>query len=306
MKRLQKGLWTGLCLSALTSGVLAQVWEENRSDSQVVPDENNTGDVTVVTPSEPRPGGEGRGRGGFRNMSEEERAAFRERWNNMSEEERTAQRERRTNNMTEEERAAFRERRSRGEGGARGGEEGSGGAFAGPTGPTIPTAPTGSTGPTSPRGAGGGRTGMEGGGQRGPRGGGMAPLGGGGRQSVASPRSGSGGMRGTRSSGDVLRAVNVPERYQPLVTNSPFMSAEYRASLLNSMNAGRRELLFTGLSKPGGEWLFGLEERRQDRTYWMASGESDNGIEILQFDETERTLTVSIDGREFILRFSTQ
>ncbi len=202
-----------------------------------------------------------------RNMSEEERAAFRERLNNMS----------------EEERAAFREqwRATRGAGG--GGQGGTGGPRGG--------------------GPGGQMGGRSGGGARG----GGAPAMGGGQQGGPSRGSGmSGGARGQRSDAGVLRAPSLPEKYQPLVTNSPFMSAEYRASLMNSMNAGRRELLFTGLSRPGGVWWFGLEERRQNRTYWMSEGESDNGIEIRQFDETARALTVSIDGREFILRFTNQ
>jgi hypothetical protein len=222
--------------------------------------------------------------------------------------------------MSEEERAAMRERRNMREGG---------GAPAAPEAPEVQEAaeapvaqePVIISEPVGPRG-GGRMGGGEGGqrGQRGPRGGGSlggggigaggggtwGGAGGGAAGGGRGMRGGGGGMRGTRPGNDVLRAVNIPEKYQQLVTNSPFMSAEYRASLLSSANAGRRDLLFTGLSKPGGKWLFGLEERRQDRTYWMSVGESDNGIEILQFNETERTLSVSIDGREYILRFNVQ
>jgi hypothetical protein len=53
-------------------------------------------------------GGEGRGRG---DMSDEERAKMRERFQNMSEEERAKMREERMKNMTPEERAAWEKRR---------------------------------------------------------------------------------------------------------------------------------------------------------------------------------------------------
>src|SRR5690606_9445003 len=112
--------------------------------------------------AEQRPAGEGRPRGG-RNMSEEERAAMRERWNNMSEEERAAMRERRMSSMSEEERAAMRERRNMREGG---------GAPAAPEAPEVQEAaeapvvqePVIISEPVGPRG--GGRMGGGEGGQR--------------------------------------------------------------------------------------------------------------------------------------------
>lgn len=112
-------------------------------------------------------------------------------------------------------------------------------------------------------------------------------------------------FRGGRGGG-MSRAVDVPEQYRPLVENSPFMSPEYRASLENNGASGRREVQFTGLSRPNGGWLFGLEERRMNRTYWLAEGGNENGIEIRGFDETHKTLTVSIDGMEVILRIANQ
>lgn len=57
------------------------------------------------------PGGRGAGGPDFGNMSEEERAAMRERFQNMSEEERAALREERMRNMTPEERAQWEQRR---------------------------------------------------------------------------------------------------------------------------------------------------------------------------------------------------
>lgn len=61
----------------------------------------------------PRRGAGGAGRGGFGNLSEEERANMRERFQNMSEEERTKYREQmraRFENMSDEERTAMRSR----------------------------------------------------------------------------------------------------------------------------------------------------------------------------------------------------
>lgn len=59
-------------------------------------------------------GGEGAAPGGRGNLSDEERAAMRERFQNMSEEERTKMREERMKNMTPEERAAWEQRRQGG------------------------------------------------------------------------------------------------------------------------------------------------------------------------------------------------
>jgi len=77
------------------------------------PDRSEGGDRAAQQPGDGEAGGApgGGGRGDFSNMSEEERAAMRERFQNMSDEEKAKLREERMKNMTPEERAAYEQRR---------------------------------------------------------------------------------------------------------------------------------------------------------------------------------------------------
>lgn len=202
--------------------------------------------------------------GGGRGEGRQRRGGGNAAWGNMSEEERSAWRER-VRSMSPEERSALRERMRN---------------LSPEDRERLRNASPDERANWARQGGSGGQSGGRGGRRGGRRG-----------------DSGEGG-------GGMSRRVDVPEEYRSLVDNSPFMSVEYRASLERSGGAGRREIQFTGLTRPGGVWLFGLEERRQNRTYWLSEGANENGIEILNFDETHKTLTVSLNGIEMVLRIS--
>lgn len=95
-------------------------------------------------------------------------------------------------------------------------------------------------------------------------------------------------------------ANTLPERFRPLVDDSPFLTAAFRARM-EQADRPQANLAFHGFATLGGETFFSILNRGDSRGYLLSEGQEQDEIKVVSFNQPENKLVVHFKGSEITL-----
>ena len=99
---------------------------------------------------------------------------------------------------------------------------------------------------------------------------------------------------------------NIPERYSPLLENSPFISDAFRARLNKVGKVNKNAYQFHGYARIDGIWTFSIFLKNGNKNLWLKSNETVENLTVTHFNEKKQTLTLKVGDQEIELKPDTR
>lgn len=93
--------------------------------------------------------------------------------------------------------------------------------------------------------------------------------------------------------------------YQPLLENSPFLSAAFKKRLADREDGGFAPFSFHGYARDKDGWLVCLFQEKSKKTIWLRVDEEAEGHRLTAFDVEEQKVTIEKDGIEKTIQLET-
>jgi hypothetical protein len=96
-----------------------------------------------------------------------------------------------------------------------------------------------------------------------------------------------------RDLNELLKKENYKERYAPLIKASPFLTKDWIAKNANNDQMRANRIRFLSYAYLNDKWKFGLYNEMDRVSIWLGVGETDEGIEVISFDENSEKLMIN-------------